>query len=132
MKQISASDAKFRVTVALNELHSWKFAIHQLEKLRNTKYSSADQQHEEMLLEVWECLRPARPIKSRKSEQWIEIGFQGDDPATDFRGAGFLGLLNLHGWVGTSQGKEAFKVADSAGTDYFFASASLFLTMLAL
>jgi hypothetical protein len=29
------------------------------------------------------------------SKEWIEIGFQGADPATDFRGAGILGLQQL-------------------------------------
>ena len=52
-----------------------------------------------MLMEIWTFLRPDRKIKARKSEEWIEIGFQVEDPATDFRGAGVLGLLNLHGWV---------------------------------
>ena len=26
---------------------------------------------------------------------WVDIGFQGKDPATDLRGAGMLGLENL-------------------------------------
>jgi hypothetical protein len=39
------------------------------------------------------------------------LGFQGDDPATDFRGAGVLGLYNLNSWVKTLRGKEAFKKA---------------------
>ena len=43
-----------------------------------------------------------------------------------------LGLVTLRKWVGKEGGKEAFRVADSPGSEYFFASASLFLTMLAL
>ena len=27
--------------------------------------------------------------------QWVDIGFQGKDPSTDFRGAGMLGLEQL-------------------------------------
>ena len=27
--------------------------------------------------------------------EWVDIGFQGKDPATDFRGAGTLGLEQL-------------------------------------
>lgn len=34
-------------------------------------------------------------LKSRVSPQWKEIGFQGEDPATDFRGMGILGLQCL-------------------------------------
>ena len=85
-----------------------------------------------MLMDIWNALRPGRPIKGRKSEEWIEIGFQVEDPATDFRGAGYLGLANLHGWVAKEEGKRAFKIADTKETEYFFASASLFLTMLSV
>ena len=85
-----------------------------------------------MLMSVWQQLRPKRSIKARKSEEWIELGFQAEDPATDFRGAGVLGLINLHKWVKKQEGKRAFSVADTPGTDYFFASASLFLTMLSV
>jgi ELMO domain-containing protein len=58
-----------------------------------------------MLMGVWERLRPGRKIKARKSNEWIELGFQAEDPATDFRGAGLLGLINLHGWVDTVEGR---------------------------
>lgn len=52
-------------------------------------------------MDIWTKLRPERNIKNRKSEEWIELGFQVEDPATDFRGAGYLGLMNLHEWVST-------------------------------
>jgi ELMO domain-containing protein len=116
----------------LETLHSWKHAIYMVETVRKTPYSSQSPQHEAMLMDLWKQLRPNRNIKGRKSEEWIELGFQVDDPATDFRGAGVLGLTNLHAWVGTEEGKAAFRVADTPGTDYFFASASLFLTMLSV
>ncbi|NWW35187.1 ELMD1 protein, partial [Panurus biarmicus] len=44
---------------------------------------------------LWKCLKPNSPLKARISKQWCEIGFQGDDPKTDFRGMGLLGLYNL-------------------------------------
>ena len=34
-------------------------------------------------------------LSGRITRQWEEIGFQGADPATDFRGAGVLGLDQL-------------------------------------
>lgn len=34
-------------------------------------------------------------MKARDTEQWGDIGFQGKDPATDFRGLGVLSLSNL-------------------------------------
>ena len=35
---------------------------------------------------------PDRALTNRHSEQWKEIGFQGNNPATDFRGMGKLRL----------------------------------------
>ena len=35
---------------------------------------------------------PGSPLESRVSKQWTDIGFQGSDPATDFRGMGILSL----------------------------------------
>jgi hypothetical protein len=37
-------------------------------------------------------LKPGQQLKARISREWEEIGFQGADPATDFRGTGILGL----------------------------------------
>lgn len=33
---------------------------------------------------------PTKKLKARISKQWADIGFQGDDPKTDFRGMGIL------------------------------------------
>ena len=63
-----------------------------------------------MLLRLWTLLRPDEELAQRRSRQWTHIGFQGDNPATDFRGMvwtfylsidmlldlqGLLGLENL-------------------------------------
>ena len=34
-------------------------------------------------------------LTERISKQWQDIGFQGNNPATDFRGMGLLGLKSL-------------------------------------
>jgi len=38
---------------------------------------------------------PDTNLEDRITNQWGEIGFQGKDPMTDFRGMGMLGLDNL-------------------------------------
>ncbi len=48
-----------------------------------------------MLLKLWQLLQPGVALESRKTKDWQNLGFQGDDPKTDFRGMGLLGLLNL-------------------------------------
>ncbi|XP_015115016.1 ELMO domain-containing protein 2 [Diachasma alloeum] len=44
---------------------------------------------------TWKTLEPREALEDRVTKQWQEIGFQGDDPKTDFRGMGILGLENL-------------------------------------
>ncbi|XP_063005028.1 ELMO domain-containing protein 1 isoform X2 [Melospiza melodia melodia] len=79
----------------LLQIVGYRNLIAEVEKLRREPYDSENPQHEEMLLKLWKCLKPNSPLKARISKQWCEIGFQGDDPKTDFRGMGLLGLYNL-------------------------------------
>ena len=59
------------------------------------QFSKEDPVHEEMLMKLWTTLKPNETLDSRLTRKWIDIGFQGVDPATDFRGAGLLGLKQL-------------------------------------
>ena len=47
------------------------------------------------LFQLWTLLKPEEPLESRITPQWTQIGFQGNDPGTDFRGMGTLGLNDL-------------------------------------
>jgi len=76
-------------------LISYNDLINTVEKLRQTPYDSQDKAHERELLKLWSDLQPDMPLKARISSDWSEIGFQGEDPKTDFRGMGLLGLRNL-------------------------------------
>ncbi|XP_034487012.1 ELMO domain-containing protein 2 [Drosophila innubila] len=73
----------------------YKRLMHHVEELRAESYDSDNLEHEQKLLELWQLLMPEDPLTGRISKQWQEIGFQGDDPKTDFRGMGMLGLENL-------------------------------------
>ncbi|KAG7267726.1 hypothetical protein CRUP_031616, partial [Coryphaenoides rupestris] len=66
-----------------------------VEDLRKETFSSDNVEHEDMLLKLWNLLMPSAKLESRVTKQWGDIGFQGDDPKTDFRGMGMLGLTNL-------------------------------------
>ncbi|KAG8185739.1 hypothetical protein JTE90_000725 [Oedothorax gibbosus] len=79
----------------LYQIFGYKQLLHEIENLRKTPYSSENEEHEEKLLNLWNLLKPDTPLESRVSKQWGDIGFQGDDPKTDFRGMGLLGLENL-------------------------------------
>nr|SVE73725.1 EOG090X0AMT [Daphnia atkinsoni] len=75
---------------------SLKQLLHDLEGIRTTGYDSCNLEHEKTLLELWNLLMPMTELESRVCNAWKDIGFQGDDPKTDFRGMGILGLENLH------------------------------------
>jgi ELMO/CED-12 family/FYVE zinc finger len=48
--------------------------------------------HEKLLQQVWSGFQPGVPYPGRHGEAWKNLGFQGCDPTTDFRGMGELGL----------------------------------------
>lgn len=61
-------------------------------------YSPSNPDHVEKLRRLWGNSYPSIPFplettsNSIKSSQWKEMGWQGEDPGTDIRGAGVLGL----------------------------------------
>uniref|UniRef100_A0A3B3CYX2 ELMO/CED-12 domain containing 1 n=1 Tax=Oryzias melastigma TaxID=30732 RepID=A0A3B3CYX2_ORYME len=80
---------------SLLQIVGYRNLVVEVEKLRREPYDCENAEHEEMLMKLWKELRPNTPLTSRISKQWCEIGFQGSDPKTDFRGMGLLGLHNL-------------------------------------
>ncbi|CAM0150159.1 unnamed protein product [Urochloa decumbens] len=51
--------------------------------------------HQEALKALWRATYPDQELQGLISEQWKDMGWQGRDPSTDFRGAGFISLENL-------------------------------------
>jgi hypothetical protein len=70
--------------------------VHELNSRAAMRYDINVSSNEMKLTQIWTSLRPDTPLKSRFTKQWQEIGFQGNDPATDFRAMGLLALDNLH------------------------------------
>ncbi|XAR48340.1 hypothetical protein NMG60_11031128 [Bertholletia excelsa] len=52
-------------------------------------------EHQDALKQLWRLAYPERELPSLKSELWKEMGWQGSDPSTDFRGGGYISLENL-------------------------------------
>lgn len=52
-------------------------------------------QHQEALRALWLASFPEKDIPGLVSPQWKDMGWQGNDPSTDFRGGGFISLENL-------------------------------------
>uniref|UniRef100_A0AAV1T525 ELMO domain-containing protein n=1 Tax=Peronospora matthiolae TaxID=2874970 RepID=A0AAV1T525_9STRA len=64
---------------------------------KNEGYTSSNEVHEAMLEQLWRNLKPnVRRKGGRITKEWGEIGFQGTDPMSDFRGMGIFSLVQLN------------------------------------
>lgn len=69
-----------------------------LKRLKNRMkvcYDASRSDHQDALRALWSATFPKRELHGLVSDQWKEMGWQGRDPSTDFRGAGFISLENL-------------------------------------
>ncbi|XP_066405542.1 ELMO domain-containing protein 2 isoform X1 [Molothrus aeneus] len=96
-KKIGQKDTRFKTNlqISLLQISGYKKLYLDVENLRKVPYDSENEEHEEQLIELWNLLMPHENLRARISKQWCDIGFQGEDPKTDFRGMGLLGLVNL-------------------------------------
>ncbi|CAL5421129.1 unnamed protein product [Camellia sinensis] len=73
----------------------------QEERLRRLKhrmkvnFDASRVEHQEGLKALWSATYPGQELHGLVSDQWKEMGWQGEDPSTNFRGAGFISLENL-------------------------------------
>jgi len=74
-----------------------KFAMQQqiLSLTAGVPYSDANEEHEAMLRKLWSTMNPKDELDNRISQKWKKMGFQGTNPATDFRGMGVTALEHL-------------------------------------
>jgi hypothetical protein len=47
------------------------------------------------LQRLWGFAFPGAPWQGLQAERWTDMGWQRDDPSSDFRGAGLIALQNL-------------------------------------
>ncbi|GAB5356364.1 hypothetical protein AAMO2058_000284200 [Amorphochlora amoebiformis] len=76
----------------------WEFR-RKLRVYKSVSVEWSNVEHSSMLKRVWTALKPDNDFPGQKSERWKDIGFQGKDPQTDFRGGGELSLRSLLYWV---------------------------------
>ena len=68
--------------------------VDEFKKHIGVAFDEENSDHVAVLKQYWNlCFEPL-PFE-RRSKKWSDIGFQGMDPATDFRGAGICGLRHL-------------------------------------
>ncbi|RZB53200.1 ELMO domain-containing protein A isoform C [Glycine soja] len=69
-----------------------------LQRLQNRidiPYDGSIPEHQDALRALWSAAFPEEELHGLISEQWKNMGWQGKDPSTDFRGGGFISLENL-------------------------------------
>jgi hypothetical protein len=135
-KYISKTDVqkfKMKLKAVLLRILGYKQLIREVEWLRQIKYDKENEKHEELLMKLWSLLKPDVDLRDRVSKQWQELGFQGDDPATDFRGMGVLGLIQLIYFCERHPhlSKRIYSRSFHPRIDYPFAVAGINMTSLA-
>eukprot|EP00064_Thunnus_orientalis_P003829 superscaffoldBa00000328_g3840 len=112
---------------SLLQIVGYRSLVAEVEKLRREPYDCENPEHEDMLMKLWKELRPDTPLTGRISKQWCEIGFQGSDPKTDFRGMGLLGLHNLLYFAEHDKATALQMLHDSLQPKHKYVSVSLHL-----
>ncbi|XP_015227066.1 PREDICTED: ELMO domain-containing protein 2 [Cyprinodon variegatus] len=122
-----------RLHVCLLQITGYSSLFSSVEDLRKEVFSSECPQHEAMLLKLWGLLMPSVELESRITKQWGDIGFQGDDPKTDFRGMGLLGLTNLLFFSETypEEARQVLSHANHPKLGYSYAIVGINLTEMA-
>lgn len=110
-------------STCVEQIWGYRQMLAEVENLRKTAFDSNNYDHEHKLVELWNCLMPSVPLSYRVSKQWQDIGFQGEDPKTDFRGMGMLGLENLLFFANEYQGPASHVLSHSLHPDYGYAFA---------
>ncbi|KNA24664.1 hypothetical protein SOVF_013520 isoform A [Spinacia oleracea] len=81
--------------ICINLTPSQEQKLNRLKHRMKIYFDPSRSDHQEALKVLWYTTYPDQPLHGLISEQWKEMGWQGRDPSTDFRGAGFISLENL-------------------------------------
>lgn len=134
---LSSNDSNYReieimkanLILCIREIKFYNQVYRQLITLKSTAFEWTTQGHMRQLESLWSNLMPdIRRSKAPEittnpvsSESWKDIGFQGCDPSTDFRGMGFLGLLQLEHFANkhTEKAKRCLQESVNPSRAYF-------------
>ncbi|WOL09576.1 ELMO domain-containing protein A isoform X1 [Canna indica] len=70
-------------------------SLNRLQSRIDVVYDSSKKEHQEALRALWYAAYPGVELLGLVSDQWKNMGWQGKDPSTDFRGGGFISVENL-------------------------------------
>ncbi|KHN74623.1 ELMO domain-containing protein 2 [Toxocara canis] len=118
---------------ALAQIRGYRELCALVEARRLEKYDAENAHHEKRLLKLWDILMPDEKLINRVTKQWQKIGFQGDDPATDFRGMGVLSLdqLIFFAQYDVANAREVLSLCTNAEHELPMATAGITFTSMA-
>ena len=79
----------------VSAFESYDTLLEQMRTRRQTLFDPADPVHFEHLHQFWASLMPGHAQPVAVSKEWLLVGFQNDQPASDFRAMGLLAAENL-------------------------------------
>ncbi|KAJ5073685.1 hypothetical protein M0811_08522 [Anaeramoeba ignava] len=107
-----------------------------IEQYRAEKFDPTKNTHLELLSSVWENFIDDSDETFILDRKWKRLGFQRNDPTTDFRGMGLLGVRNLAFFVKKYPSLAKFALESSYDTEsrsfYPFAATGFNITSFAL
>jgi len=71
-----------------------KLRMSEFQKHISVSFNVDDQSHYDALVQLWNIFFQEEPF-SLSSTNWKKLGFQSDNPLSDFRACGYFGLKNL-------------------------------------
>lgn len=85
------------VTRCMESIRIINVVFAKLERMRSEAFDPNNEHHRYMLEKLYFNLKDdeRKDTTQLVSPEWLELGFQGRDPTTDFRGMGILGLFQL-------------------------------------
>ncbi len=100
--------------------------------MRSVNFDYNEQDHVHLLEKLWCNLKPdILRSADRLSEEWGELGFQGKDPSTDFRGMGLLSLTQLVYFSETYPVESRQLLAESLNESRYFPFAAVGINITA-
>jgi hypothetical protein len=105
-----------------------KVLLKKIDRLRGTNCDPKNSSHLKLLKKLWIALKGPSDmmVPPIPDERWKELGFQGTNPATDFRGAGMYGLHQLLFFAENYQnGRRIYQEAQYGPYWYSFAVVAL-------
>ncbi|XP_052834088.1 ELMO domain-containing protein 2, partial [Octopus bimaculoides] len=120
------------LTLRMSQIIGYNHLINTIEIIRRQQHTDKLSDYESYLYQIWNILQPDVHLTGLKSKQWVDIGFQGNQPYTDLRGMGMLGLTQLWYFVVNypNEARQVYSHSLHPGCGYPFAIVGISLTSM--